>query len=100
MCPEGQTLAQDGTTCINMGLVNVGKALYNNTAIQSGFYKATVRPAQPCTCSHVSQPLRPVAAVAAAETSSLGLLLVLVPTGAQALSTQIQLLHDSTSHVE
>ena len=43
MCPDGQQLAQDGTTCINMNLVNVGKFLYNNTAVQDGLYKATVR---------------------------------------------------------
>ncbi|CAL5229248.1 g12538 [Coccomyxa viridis] len=43
VCPDGQQLAQDGTTCINMNLVNVGKFLYNNTAVQDGLYKATMK---------------------------------------------------------
>ena len=57
MCPDGQQLAQDGTTCINMNLVNVGKFLYNNTAVQDGLYKATVCSAEPRTNQHVNPTL-------------------------------------------
>lgn len=59
VCPDGQQLAQDGTTCINMGLVNVGKFLYNNTAVQDGLYKATVRSAEPHTPLSHPWSLRP-----------------------------------------
>ncbi|CAK0779966.1 hypothetical protein CVIRNUC_004901 [Coccomyxa viridis] len=41
VCPDGQQLAAGGTTCINLGLVSVGKALYNNTAVQNDLFKAT-----------------------------------------------------------
>ena len=59
MCPDGQQLAQGGTTCINMNLVNVGKFLYNNTVVQDGLYKATVRsPGKP----HMPEPERSVTA--------------------------------------
>ena len=40
-----------------MNLVNVGKFLYNNTAVQDGLYKATVRSAEPHPRCHIFQPL-------------------------------------------
>ena len=43
VCPKGLTLSNDTTTCIDMGVVEIGKKIYNDPTLKKGINQTEVR---------------------------------------------------------
>jgi hypothetical protein len=43
VCPKGLTLTNDTSTCIDMGIVDVGKKVYNDPTLKKGINQTQVR---------------------------------------------------------